>query len=174
MLAVFCDLVSTPARSAEENGQTRFFLEMLPLDGVGHDWTAAGSRRIVTRDPDNTTGTLTFGAPDFEYTFPSNYLLCDDEGNVVLDLTNTVWIESSVVHITKDGVETVRSIYWLVTDEELTNVNASLSGLTAASGPHGDVALQSEVFLSSDASSNRYVSLGAGDPVRICVGQFQR
>ncbi len=161
--------------AADRPGTTRFFFEYLSLDGSGPDWEAEGSRRIVVDDPDTNWATLQFGFPDYVTYYPWDFELYDGDGKVLLDLAGTTWVRSSVLHITAGGIETVY-VYWLVNEsEDPDELPQLLAGLTAATGPDGDVCVVEDLSLGTiTGTSGQFLLRDASNPVRFSVGLFNK
>jgi hypothetical protein len=176
LLAGACAIsLTTSLHAADQPGTVRVFLQYLSSDGNGPDWEAEGSRRIVVRDPDANGFSLLFGSPDYVSSFPFNFQLNDGEGNLLLDLTSTTWVRSSVLHITDDGVQVVRQVYWLVNEsEDPDELRQILTGLTAATGPDGDVLVIGDRFLDTVSGSTTQMLNNGGNPVRFSVGLFRK
>jgi len=175
VLACACAIsLSESLYAADRPGTTRFFFEYLPKDVVGgSDWEAEGSRRIVVHDPDTNWARLQFGFPDYATLYPWDFELYDGDGNVLLDLAGTTWVRSVVLHITDDGVKTAY-VYWLVNEsEDPHELPQLLAGLTAATGPDGDVCVVEDLSLGS-AASGLFLLRNDSNPVRFSVGLFNK
>ncbi|MBL8820643.1 MAG: hypothetical protein JNL58_31765 [Planctomyces sp.] len=172
--AVICTNFSATLCQAQDVERTpRFFFHFLPLDNpdAGANWQATGSQRIVVQGKNTVPETVLFGSEDNEYTFSNNFEIRDSNGNLILNLRGTTWSRASVVHITEDGVEKVDSAYWLIKDgEDITD----LKGLTAATGPDGDVTTVENISLGSAEDNTLFLLRNNGNPVRFSLGWFNK
>lgn len=174
-LALICTaLFALPSQAQESARIQRFFFHFLPLDApeTGANWVAEGSQRIAVQSRNLGLDTLMFGFPDYVFTFDSDYEIRDTNGDLILDLRGTTWARASVVHITEDGVEKVDSVYWLLGEGEDPKV---LKGLTAATGPDGDVGTLENVSLGAAGDGTLYILRNnLSNPVRFSIGWFNK
>lgn len=96
------------------------------------------SRRLVAR---NNTGP---GEPVIEQFgrfgqggtyYASDFILRDEAGDIILDLSDTIWTRLPVLHITEEGVDQYNDTYWLHED----NIDLPSPGMTTATGVESEV-----------------------------------
>jgi hypothetical protein len=151
----------------------RYFLEYIPYPSGGLDWEAEASRRMVPyNDP-------RWGAVTFEFTRDptlEDRIIYDAQGNALLDVGNTTWVQAPVLHITGDGGVLEQPVYWLVgTPEDAEDLQRLLAGATAATGPDGDVVTLAETGVNRDGEG--YWRLDNFNPhlrIRISAGLFRK
>ena len=113
LVACLCSgLLSARAHAERPPATVRFFFEILPLDQECQDWEAESSQRIVAHKDPGLSGQMeVFGVPDNISHFDSaDYLIFDDDDTLLLDLRNTSWVRTPVVHVTAEGVESVAAL----------------------------------------------------------------
>ena len=126
-------VMTNSAWADDSNVTMRTFAEYTGKNGPCVDWEADSSRRIVAHRAGGEADVLQFGSPGNGW-FISDFVVSDHDGNLLLDLRDTTWVQVPVVHITESGAEQIQYVYWLAdsgSDPE--------TGLTAKTGPDGDV-----------------------------------
>lgn len=133
-----CLAGSAPAQSPQATLRT--FAEWASPNEACVDWEAGGSQRIVAHKDGNTdVDVLEFITIRGNYN-DSDAVVRDNAGKEILNLESTVWLRLPVIHVTSSGVEEVRFIYWLLEDVDADgDIDPPRSGMTAATGPDGEV-----------------------------------
>jgi len=176
-----CGLLSTTAAWAgAPDGVVRCFGE---LTGVGDscvDWEAEGSRRLVAHRDQDAQRTLEFITPGGAYG-DNDAIVRDADGNVLLDLRSTVWVRTPVLHITDQGTQEVREIYWLLEDLDGDGeLDGPGPGMTAPTGPDGAAAMFLTIRISqappTDFDNPNRFYLNPNGSVQLCIaiGSFAK
>lgn len=142
------------------------------------DWESTGSRGIVAvGKPSNVIQFLTPGGPWTD----DDAIVRDEFGNVLVDLRGTTWVQLPVVHITDSGAERIRMVFWQVEDLDGDGEpDLPTAGMTAPTGPDGDVMNVVEVRISQISSTdswnpNRfYISPNGSLRFCIAIGRFRK
>ena len=143
------------------------------LNGSCVDWEADESKRLVTHRDRDAQGVIEFITPGGAYN-DDDAIVRDSDGNVLLDLRSTVWVRTPVLHITDGGTEDVPSVYWMLEDLDGDGeLDAPRPGMTAPTGPDGDVATFITIRLTQAPGSdldnpNRYYLNPTGS-VELCI-----
>ncbi len=158
----------------DPNVATRTFAEVTAKNGAGIDWESKSSRRIVAHRAGSDADVIEFGTPGNGW-YPSDFAVLDDDGALLVDLRNTMWVQVPVVHITDTGADHIRYVYWLV-DTDM----APQTGITAKTGPNGAVATFvsfgiSQIPVEEGFNGGKYRVLPGGNTqFRVSIGDFNK
>ena len=126
--------MARPGTAENPSAVPRTFAQFTGKNGTCVDWEADSSRRIVAHRAGNDADVIEFGTPG-EGWLVSDFIIQDEDGNLILDLRDTTWVQVPVLHVTESGAEFIDHVYWLVDAGAAPD-----TGLTAGTGPDGEVA----------------------------------
>jgi hypothetical protein len=156
----------------------RFFAEAISLDDRCVDWEAQGSKGIVSYGQvGRLIDFITPGGPWLD----DDAIVRDADGNVLVDLRSTRWVQMSVVHVTESGVEQSRDVYWLVEDLDGDGIaDLPTAGMVSPTGPDGDAMTIVEIRIAQASTSDSFnpgrYYISPNGPFKFCiaVGRFQK
>jgi hypothetical protein len=138
-LVVLLAATRQPVLAQPPEPEPRYFAEYTGSTCV--DWEADSSRRIVAHSDGQNSVVIEFATVGGGI-YPGNVTVeyLDDEGNTqTFDLEGSTWIRMPVVHVTGSGVEQVSQVFWLQESSDSDAHQGPVTGLTARTGPGGDV-----------------------------------
>lgn len=169
LIAVYVATQCSSSASCEETeGIVRTFAVM-PANSAAPtecpDWLEDDSRRLVVTGPEQSNSIIFALRRDGDAS-GEDWQIRDAEGDVILDLQGTLWVQAPTLHVTSSGPDDTPDYLWL---QEVK------AGVTCATGPNGAVLSQHSFLISqindpSDPEDGKWIVVTSGGSRRFCIG----